>query len=452
MSEDKPTPRPSIPSPAALASRMHARPPAAAAAVAHSDSARFGRVAEDGTVYVTTADGERAVGSYPDASADEALQYFARKYDELASSADLLEARLANPDVSAKEIADGLTTLREHLADANVVGDLAALDATADRVETGLAAKRAAEAEERAAARAEATVVREAIVDEAEKIAAQPPGSTQWKTSGERMRALLDQWKQHQRSGVKLDKATENALWQRFSHARNVFDKARRSWFAELETTRAAARSTKERLAAEAESLSSSTDWNATARAFKQLMDQWRAAGRASRADDDALWERFRTAQDAFFTAKDQVVAAEEEEFRGNLAIKEELLVEADAILPVTDIEAAKAALRGIQDRWESAGKVPRADLERVEKRMRRVESAVRDADEKRWASTNPEAAARARSMVEQLEGSVADLEADLAEAEATGDSARAEAARGRLIAQQQWLDQARAGLDEFGG
>ena len=181
-------------------------------------------------------------------------------------------------------------------------------------------------------------------------------------------------------------------------------------------------------------------------------MDRWRAAGRASRAEDDALWERFRTAQDAFFAAKDEISAAEEEEFRANLAVKEELLTEADTLLPITDVEAAKSALRGIQDRWEKAGKVPRADLERVEKRMRRVETAVREADEQRWTRTNPEVAARARSLVDQLEASVASIEADLATAEAKGDAKAAEAARGRLAAQQEWLTQARAGLDEFGG
>ncbi|WP_240917930.1 DUF349 domain-containing protein [Phycicoccus sp. HDW14] len=452
MSEDKPTPRPPVPSPAALAGRVAPRPVAAPAPVQHSESARFGRADEEGHVFVTVGDEEREVGSYPGATPEEALQYFARKFDELAASADLLEARLANPEVSAKEVADGLATLKEHLEQANVVGDLPALHATVERVEQGLEAKRAAEAEHRRVARAEAATAREAIVAEAETIAAQPPGSTQWKQSGERMRALLDEWKGHQRGGAKLDKATETALWQRFSHARNAFDKARRAWFAELESTRGEARAAKEALVAEAEALSTSTDWGNTARAYKQLMDRWRRAGRAARSDDDALWERFRAAQDAFFTAKDAVAAVEDEEFRANLAVKEEILLEAEAILPVTDIEAAKSALRAVQDRWEAAGKVPRGDIERVEKRLRRVETAVREADEKRWKATNPELSARARSMVEQLEAAVAKAEAEVAKAQAAGNEGKATAARERLAAQQEWLAQARAGVDEFGG
>ena len=318
MSDDKPTPRPTIPSPAALASRMHPRPVAAPAPVSHSESARFGRVDEEGHVFVTVGDEEREVGSYPGATPDEALQYFARKYDELAASADLLEARLANPDVSAKEVADGLThpqgARRDHRRRRRHAGPAGDRRAGRGRPRgqagpRGGAPCRGPRRGHRSSARPSSPRPR--------RSPAQPPASTQWKTSGERMRALLDEWKQHQRSGAKLDKATESALWTRFSHARNSFDKARRAWFAELETSRAEARATKEALVAEAEELSTSTDWTPTARAFKQLMDRWRAAGRASRAEDDALWERFRTAQDAFFAAKDEVAAAEDEEFRG---------------------------------------------------------------------------------------------------------------------------------------
>ena len=155
------------------------------------------------------------------------------------------------------------------------------------------------------------------------------------------------------------------------------------------------AKGAKERLVAEAETLATSTDWAATAGAFKRLMDEWRRAGRASRSDDDKLWARFKAAQDSFFAAKDEVVAAEEEQYRGNLTVKEALLVEAEAILPVTDLEKAKGQLRVIQDKWDAAGKVPRSDMERVEKAMRRVEQTVRDAEDRRWKSSNPEVAAR---------------------------------------------------------
>ena len=334
MSDDKPTPRPTIPSPAALA-RMHPRPVAAPPAVAHSESARFGRVDDEGHVFVTVGDEEREVGSYPGATPDEALQYFARKYDELAASADLLEARLANPDVSAKEVADGLTTLKEHVETTGVVGDIPALQATVERVEAGLEAKRAHEAEHRAAARAEATVAARGH---------RRRGRADRRPAG-RLHAVEDQRRADARPARPVEAAP--ALRRQARQGHRVGPVAALQPRPQLlrqgaagpgsPTSRPAAprpapprRSSSPR----PRQLATSTDWTPTARAFKQLMDRWRAAGRASRAEDDALWERFRTAQDAFFAAKDEISAAEDEEFRANLAVKEELLTEADALLP----------------------------------------------------------------------------------------------------------------------
>lgn len=451
---DIPTPA-SIPTPAALARRPH--PPTAAAAtpaapaLGPSASAAFGRVGEDGTVFVVEGESERAVGSYPGASDEDALQYFARKYDELFGQADLLQRRLVNGTVGGKEAGDLLSALTEHTTEPAVVGNLPALHEKVAAISALVDERRAGEAAERAAAKEAAAAEREAIVAEAEAIAATPENKIQWRQSSDRMRTLLDDWKGHQRGSARLDKPVENALWQRFSHARNSFDKARRVHFAQLEETRSSAKEAKSALVAEAESLSTSTDWNNTARAFKQLMDRWRQAGRASRTEDDALWERFRAAQDAFFNAKDAVVAAEDESYRANLVVKEQLLVEAKALVPVTDLEAAKATLRSIQARWDAAGRVPRGDLERVERAMRQVEQAVREAEDARWKRSNPELAARASSMVTQLESSLESLRADLAKAEGAGNAKKAADLSDKIAAQEAWLTQAQAGLDDSG-
>src|SRR5699024_3248911 len=156
-----------------------------------------------------------------------------------------------------------------------------------------------------------AAAVREALVAEAEQLAAADVHQIQWKSASARMRGMLDEWRSLQKKGPKLDKDVENALWQRLSAARSAFDKGRKAFFSQLDSQHAEAKRIKEKLVAEAEALSTSKDWGPTAGAFKRLMQEWRRAGRAQRADDDALWERFRTAQDAFFNAKDEVVAAE---------------------------------------------------------------------------------------------------------------------------------------------
>jgi hypothetical protein len=438
-----PAPVPSAPTPSPALFARSAGAPATSA---------FGRVGTDGVVYVKTADGEREVGSYPGVSNAEALAYFGRKYDELAASLQLLHQRVSRTEMPAKEASEAAAKLRAQVAEARVVGDLAALDTQLDELDAAIVVRREADAAARAAAKIVATTQREALVAEAEQISGQPEHKIQWKSSGARMRELLDAWKNAQRTGPRLDKDVEAALWHRFSVARNSFDKARRTHFAALDSAHEQAKSAKERLVAEAEKMASSRDWMATAGAFKRLMDDWRAAGRAGRADDDALWQRFKAAQDMFFTAKDAVVQAEEDGYRANLAVKEALLTDAEAILPVTDLEKAKAALRIIQDKWDKAGKVPRADMERTEKAIRRIEQAVRDAEDRRWSASNPEAAARASSLVEQLEKAVASLEKDLANAQASDNAKKVSEAQAALDARRQWLNQARTGLAEFGG
>src|ERR1700710_2180292 len=90
-------------------------------------TSEWGRVADDGTVYVRTHDGERAVGQYPEGSPDEALAFYAQRYDELAGSVHLLEQRVNAGVVSPDEATETMRSLRAQVAEANAVGDLTAL-------------------------------------------------------------------------------------------------------------------------------------------------------------------------------------------------------------------------------------------------------------------------------------------------------------------------------------
>ncbi|MDR7385378.1 DUF349 domain-containing protein [Promicromonospora iranensis] len=469
--EDKPapapapqaaTPKPSaIPSPAALARPRPPKPgtpsapaaqaasaapapvvPVAADAAAHTEAEKFGRVDDEGNVYVRETAGERIVGQFPGVTTEEALALYVRRYLDLAAKVGLFEARLEQADLSVREIDQTLQKLGEETAEPAAVGDL---DALRTRVETlrGLAAERRAALEEaRSAAKAEAVAARTSIVEAAEKIAATDPSKMQWRPAGEELRSLLDRWKEAQRSGPRIDRPTEESLWKRFSHARTAFDRERRHFFADLEQRNNAAKVEKEKLVSEAEALSTSTDWGYTAGAYRDLMTRWKAAGRASRKDDDALWARFRAAQDRFFQARDAENAVIDAEYGENLKVKEELLLEAEALVPVKDLNKAKAALRSIQERWEEAGKVPRGDIQRVEGRLRAVETAVRDADQAQWKRSNPETRARAEGAAAQLEAAIEGLEADLEAARAKGDKRKISELEAAVTARRSWLEQ----------
>ncbi|MEY3770009.1 MAG: hypothetical protein RL390_873 [Actinomycetota bacterium] len=276
--------------------------PSAATALI-GDPAKFGFVADDGTVFVRTPYGDKAVGSYPGKSADEALQYFVRKFEALASEVAILGARIRSGAMVPTDAHEAVNKLRQTIIDSNVVGDLEALHASLNQlpeiIEGNRAqyeAKKALERAEREARRADALIQKENIVNEAESLA----DSESWKATGERLKELLDQWK----AAPRLDKKADTELWKRFSAARNKFDKRRRTHFASLDATQKNVSTTKKALVEKAEALANSTDWVATARAYKALMDQWKTAGRGKASDDAKLWARFKSAQDAFFAAK----------------------------------------------------------------------------------------------------------------------------------------------------
>ncbi|WP_025777850.1 DUF349 domain-containing protein [Brevibacterium sp. VCM10] len=435
----KPTPRPSsLPRPQAaqVVNASHIDHDAEVArAVSH------GRADADGNVFVTTPAGERAVGQYPDATPDEALEYFAKKYVELAENAVLLRNRLS-AGAPGREVVSAAKALQESLPEANVVGDLKGLSATLDTLISDAEATESRQAARAQAAKLAAAEDREALVVEAETLAKQDPSKIQWKHSGARLRELFAQWKDMQRSGPRLPRAVDQELWGRFSQARNTFEHKRKEFFAELDKVNAEGKRIKEKIVAEAESLSASTDFRTVSQKYKDLMSQWKRAPRASRKDDDALWARFRAAQDVFFSARDAENAALDEEFKGNLVVKEELLKKAQALLPITDPVAAKRELRTIQDQWEDAGKVPRADISRMENGLRDVERALADAEEAAWQRSNPETKARTSGALSQLDESIVDLEKKLETAKSGGDEKAVAEAQEALDARRAWRDQ----------
>jgi uncharacterized coiled-coil protein SlyX len=408
-----------------------------------SDS--WGRVADDGTVYVRTAEGERVVGSWQAGSPDEALAFFQRKFAALETEVSLLEQRLATTDLSAAHAQASITRLRAAVAEARAVGDLDGLRARLDSLTGQVDSRREEHRAAREQARSQAQEVKERIVAEAERIAA---NATQWKISGERMQQLLEEWKGAPRG----DRTTETALWKRLSAARNAFTKRRKAYFAGLEEERETARVRKEKLAAEAEGLASSTDWGPTASAFRELMRSWKEAGRADRAAEEELWSRFKTAQDTFFQARSQVLQAKESQLRDHASVKTRLLTEAERLIPVTDPRAARAALRGIQERWEQAGSVPREAHERLENGLRRIEEAVRRAEDSHWRRSNPEALSRARGTVEQIRSAITQLESQLSRAQANGDTRAEQQAEEALAARRSWLTEAERTLAELSG
>jgi len=430
-----------------VAGTIHQNVSAASALV--GDPSQFGRVAEDGTVYVRTPSGERAVGSYPGKSAEEALAYFVRKFEALASEVALLAARIKSGAMVPSDASEAVAKLKDQVANLNGVGDLATLAAAVEQLPSLIEDHRAAyqerkelESAVREAKKAAALVQKEKLVAEAESLAM----SESWKGTSERLKVLLEEWK----AAPRLDKATDGELWKRFSSSRNKFDKRRRTHFASLDSVHTEVALKKEAIVKEAEALATSKEWLPTANKFKSLMDSWKAAGRGKQSSDAKLWARFKAAQDQFFAAKNADLEKRGVTMAANLIKREELIVKFETLLPITDLQSAKKEFRALMDQWSKIGMTERSKRAALDARLEKVEEQIRELTDEQNRRTDPTAIARANDVVRGLEEAIANYEAQAAKAEAAGNSAKALVAREAAEARKGWLAEAKKGLSDF--
>ncbi|MGA8987316.1 DUF349 domain-containing protein [Aeromicrobium sp.] len=402
----------------------------------------WGRVDDEGNVYVRTAEGERLIGQWPGGDPAEAMSLYVRRFEGLEVEVDLLEKRLEGGALSPDDAGKVMTKVRAQITDAQALGDLDSLLTRLDALQPTIDKHREQRKVERAAKVADAQFEKARIAELAEKIAT----GTDWKAGADKLRALLDEWKALPR----LSKSADDELWHRFSTARTAYTRRRKSHFSEQSTLRDAAKVIKEKLIVEAEALSTSTEWGPTAGKYRDLMTEWKKAGSAPRNVEDKLWKRFRSAQDAFFEARDEANKLLDAEYEVNAEKKLEILAEAEKLLPITNADVARKAWLDIADRWEEAGKVPRAKMGDFEARIRKIEQAVRDANETKWKKTDPEKSARADDMIGKLQRAIDDVAEKITAAESKGDAKKVKDLQAELASKQAFLEMAQKAQADF--
>lgn len=397
----------------------------------------FGRADEDGNVYVLRKGEDVYVGQYPGASPEEAYAYFARKFADIEAQVTLLEQRV-NRGAPASAVAGAVKHLAASLEESTGVGDYAALESRLAELQGKVAALQEKQHEAAQEAIAQAVSEREEIVKRIESLAAQEPGTLQWKSVTPAIAQLFDEWKAHQQSSPRIPKSTADQLWSRFRTARSHLEAERRKFFARLDEQHRAAKEQKQALIARAQKLD--PDDREAISQYRRLLDEWKAAGRVGGKADDALWAQFKAAGDALYAVKKEQVARENVEYDANLRAKQELLTEAEALLPVDDVDAARKSLTSIQERWDAIGRVPRDAVRSIEDRLRRVERTVKSAENAKWKAEDPEAKERTNSIVSQLRESLEQMHSDLAVAQQAGDARKVRELTEAIETRTQWL------------
>ena len=349
-----------------------------------SDWTAFGRVDADGTVYVKTAAGERVVGSWQAGTPEEGLAHFARRFADLVTEVDLMEARL---NCGA---ADAAHSLASDQADARLPGRGArGRRHRRPRGPAGQAGRRRRGEGRRGPGR---------------------PGSRPGRGAGPQDRAGGG-GREDRRRVDRLEDRRRPASRRSSTSGRPSAGSTRRptascgsaspppgtpSPAAAAPTSPPWTRSASRRRPARRSWSPRPSRWptpptgRATADRLKELMAEWKAAPRAAKEAEQRLWERFRAAQDAFFTRRSEVFSARDAEQRANLERKQALLAEAEALDVDADPQAAQAKLREIQAPWHDAGRVPRDAAAALDRRLRAVEDKVRAGDGLRLAADRP--------------------------------------------------------------
>ncbi|MGO2518696.1 MAG: DUF349 domain-containing protein [Microbacterium sp.] len=444
MSATEPSkPTPPVPAPPRVPmpprNQVQAKPTTPVVPIAAADSADWGRVTEDGTVEVREGDNWRVVGQYPDGTSDEALAYFVRKFDDIAFKVHTLEQRHQAGGASASDLTSQAKHLVSEATDAAAVGDLASLQARLATLSESLSEASQVEAQEAKELVDKAIAERTVLVEAIEAIAARDLSKAQWKQTTDEVTTLFDTWQAQQQSGPRLPKGISQQLWKRFRDARSVVDKHRRAFYADLDETHKASRDRKTQLIERAEALAPKGVDGIPS--YRNLLDEWKASGRAGRKADDALWARFKAAGDALYAARAEQSAAEEAESAPKIEARQALLEEAKAVADESDIKQARALLTRIQQQWDDVGRIFPRDKERaLDDKLRTIEQALKSREEVDWKRNNPETKARANDMSQQLLDAIEKLEAEKAAAEASGNKKAAKEAADALEARRSWL------------
>lgn len=232
------------------------------------------------------------------------------------------------------------------------------------------------------------------------------------------MNGLMDEWKAAGSAG----KNTDDELWEQFQAARQVFyDRKHEAWQNQNERFEKA-RETKAALIEKANELKTSTEWQKASNQFKNLMNEWKAAGSAGRKYEDALWKEFNGARQEFYAARNvyyQELQAVQQE---NYDQKAALVDEAQSILDSGDfVKENTERMKELSQEWKKIGYCGRERDDNIWKAFRAVMDQyfdkLKENNEQRhadWVSRMEEAKDRKRDMIANQKRQIERLEDDL--------------------------------------
>lgn len=176
--------------------------------------------------------------------------------------------------------------------------------------------------------------------------------SDQWKQTTEKMKTLMDEWKAAGNAGRKDDE-----LWEQFHDARQKFYDRKHEHWEEMNQSFEQVRQVKESLIEKAKALQNSEEWKKTSHAYRDLMDEWKAAGSAGREYEDALWTAFCDARQVFYDRRNEYFDALHEKQDENYEKKEQLVKQAQLIAETESYTRENTeTMKNLSVEWKDIG------------------------------------------------------------------------------------------------
>ncbi|MDE6485893.1 MAG: DUF349 domain-containing protein [Muribaculaceae bacterium] len=256
--------------------------------------------------------------------------------------------------------------------------------------------------EERKAQEAEAEAAKVALCEQVEAIDTESLGGFgAWDKATATIQELQGKWRE---LGYASRKANRD-LFGRFRAACDKFFAAKAEYFRNTREQLAANLAAKTALADEAEALKDSTEWTKAGARFVAMQQEWRAIGPVAKRHSDAVWRRFMDACNHFFEQKKKAGSGRRNEENANLAAKRALVDRLNALSAEAPRAELLAAIKEIQDEWQTIGHVPFREKDKVYEQYRARLDELRDGISD----------GRRRERREQFAGAVARMEGDTA-------------------------------------
>ncbi len=207
-----------------------------------------------------------------------------------------------------------------------------------------------------------------ALCEQAEELALE----TQIVEAFRKLQKLHDEWRE---TGPVANEFKES-LWERFKEASSRINKRHQEHFESLKSEQTKNLALKQELCEKTEALLTREiltrkDWNKASEELLEIQKVWKTIGFAPKKDNNRIYERFRTACDKFFELKRNFYAGVKNEMEHNLALKQELCAEAEALAVSEDWKHATDELIALQARWKQVGPVARRHSDAIWKRFR---------------------------------------------------------------------------------